>query len=85
MAPATARLMQKIETKMLRHSSNPLLNMAVANAVPKMDSAGNITLEKRLARGRIDPIISCIIGLSVCEDHNGVPRSYLETEPLFFI
>lgn len=85
MAPAIARFLQKVERADLRHDGNPLLTMAIANAVPKPDSVGNVLLEKRLARGRIDPLIAAIMALSIADDDRGY-RSYLDDgEPLMFL
>jgi len=40
--------------------NNPVLNLAVANAVEKMDTAGNIMLDKSKSTQRIDPLASVI-------------------------
>lgn len=86
MTPAIARFMQKVERAEISHDGNPLLGMSVANAVPKLDSVGNVLLEKRRARGRIDPLISSIIALAVAEDGPGNQGSYLDDgSPVMFI
>jgi phage terminase large subunit-like protein len=78
MTPAISRFMQKVERAEISHDGNPLLTMGVSNAVPKLDSVGNVLLEKRLARGRIDPLIAGIIALAVAEDGPSYPGSYLD-------
>jgi phage terminase large subunit-like protein len=78
MTPAISRFLQKVERAEIMHDGNPLLTMGVANAVPKLDSVGNVLLEKRLARGRIDPLVASIIALAVAEDGPGYQGSYLD-------
>lgn len=78
MTPAIARFMQKVERAEITHDGNPLLTMSIANAVPKLDGVGNVLLEKRRARGRIDPLIASIIALAVAEDGPTHQGSYLD-------
>lgn len=86
MALATARFLQKVERGELHHDGKPLLAMGVANAVPRLDSAGNITLEKRSARGRIDPLVAAIMALQVAEDDGSAVSSYLnDGGPMMFV
>jgi phage terminase large subunit-like protein len=45
----------------LRHGGHPLLTMAAANAVVKLDPAGNRMLNKEKGRRRIDPLVAAVM------------------------
>lgn len=56
------------ERKIL-HSNNPLLNIAVNNAVIKYDNNANMMLDKQKNREKIDPIVAVITGFSEAKDY----------------
>jgi phage terminase large subunit-like protein len=56
------------ERKIL-HSNNPLLNIAVNNAVIKYDNNRNMMLDKQKNREKIDPIVATITGFSEAKDY----------------
>lgn len=58
MAPAIDALELDVIKRKLEHSSNPVLNWAMANAVATMNPAGNRKLDKDKARFRIDPAVA---------------------------
>lgn len=53
----------------IQHSNNPLLNIAVNNAVIKYDNNANMMLDKQKAREKIDPIIATITAFSEAKDY----------------
>lgn len=56
------------ERKIL-HSNNPLLNIAINNAVIKYDNNRNMMLDKQKNREKIDPIVATITGFSEAKDY----------------
>jgi phage terminase large subunit-like protein len=58
MAPALDALEELVLGGRLRHGGNPLLTMAIANAVVSTDAAGNRKLVKQRSAGRIDPAVA---------------------------
>ncbi|API92707.1 MULTISPECIES: terminase large subunit [unclassified Virgibacillus] len=56
------------ERKIL-HSNNPLLNIAVNNAVIKYDNNRNMMLDKQKNREKIDPIVAVITGFAEAKDY----------------
>ncbi|MGY0692978.1 terminase large subunit [Virgibacillus sp. FSP13] len=56
------------ERKIL-HTNNPLLNIAVNNAVMKYDNNANIMLDKQKNREKIDPIVATITGFSEARNY----------------
>lgn len=53
----------------IQHSNNPLLNIAVNNAVIKYDNNRNMLLDKQKNREKIDPIIATITAFSEARNH----------------
>jgi phage terminase large subunit-like protein len=58
MAPALDTLEAELLNGRLRHGMNPVLTMCAANAVVRMDEAGNRKLDKHKASGRIDGMVA---------------------------
>ncbi|GGB56770.1 phage terminase large subunit [Lentibacillus populi] len=56
------------ERKIL-HSNNPLLNIAVNNAIMKYDNNANIMLDKQKNREKIDPIVATITAFAEAKDY----------------
>ncbi len=56
------------ERKIL-HSNNPLLNIAINNAVVKYDNNANVILDKQKNREKIDPIVATITGFSEARNY----------------
>lgn len=57
------------ERKVL-HSNNPLLNIAVNNAVVKYDNNANVMLDKQKNREKIDPIIATVTAFAEAKDYS---------------
>ena len=57
--------------KKIVHNSNPNLDMAINNAIVKLDNNGNIILNKNKNREKIDPIISVINAYTQAMYHEG--------------
>ncbi|MCR1834982.1 phage terminase family protein [Oceanobacillus caeni] len=56
------------ERKIL-HSNNPLLNIAINNAVIKYDNNRNMMLDKQKNREKIDPIVATITGFAEARNY----------------
>jgi phage terminase large subunit-like protein len=56
------------ERKIL-HSNNPLLNIAVNNAIVKYDNNANVMLDKKKNREKIDPIVATITAFAEAKDY----------------
>lgn len=56
------------ERKML-HRNNPLLNIAVNNAVIKYDNNANMMLDKQKNREKIDPIVATVTAFAEAKDY----------------
>lgn len=74
MSPALRTLESMLLNGRVRHGGHPVLTMCAANAVVKMDEAGNRKLDKRQSRGRIDGMVSLAMAAAVAaEDMNERP------------
>lgn len=64
----------------IRHSNNPLLNIAVNNAVLKHDNNGNVILDKQKHREKIDPIVATVTAFTeaVNYEYKGMDIKQLE-------
>jgi phage terminase large subunit-like protein len=58
MGPAISALEREVVERTLEHPNNPALNWNIANAVVRMDPAGNRKLDKDKARFRIDGAVA---------------------------
>lgn len=67
MSPALRTLETKLLNANLRHGGHPVLQMCAANAVVKMDEAGNRKLDKKKSRGRIDGMVALAMAVEVAE------------------
>jgi phage terminase large subunit-like protein len=54
--------------KRIRHGGHPLLTMAAANAVTKVDPQGNRVLNKERGRRRIDPLVAAVMAAFAVAD-----------------
>ena len=52
----------------IRHGAHPLLTMAAANAITKIDPAGNRILNKERGRRRIDPLVAAVMAAFAVAD-----------------
>jgi phage terminase large subunit-like protein len=52
----------------IRHGGHPLLTMAAANAITKIDPAGNRILNKERGRRRIDPLVAAVMAAFAVAD-----------------
>lgn len=71
MSPALRTLESILLNEKLRHGNHPVLQMCAANAIVKMDEAGNRKLDKKKSRGRIDGMVSLAMAASVANEHSG--------------
>ena len=71
MSPALRTLESFILNEKICHGSHPLLNMCAANAVVKMDEAGNRKLDKKRSRGRIDGMVALAMAAGVASENQG--------------
>lgn len=67
MSPALRTLESILLNENVRHGGHPVLTMCAANAVVKMDEAGNRKLDKKRSRGRIDGMVALAMCASVAE------------------
>ncbi|QGA56251.1 terminase large subunit [Brucella sp. 2280] len=65
MSPAVDTLERHVAEKLLRHGSNPVLNMCAANGVVTRDPAGSRKLDKSKATGRIDGLVALAMALQI--------------------
>ncbi|MGA0417009.1 MAG: terminase large subunit [Ilumatobacteraceae bacterium] len=62
----------------LRHSNDPILRSACANAFAKVDDAGNFRPSKRHSRGLIDPLVAAIMAVHAYGEDQSVVASMYE-------
>jgi phage terminase large subunit-like protein len=83
MSPALRNLESMLLNERLCHGDHPVLNMCAANAVVKMDEAGNRKLDKKRSRGRIDGMVSLTMACAVMsEDQHEKPVYPVELESI---
>jgi len=80
MSPALRELEAMLLNERVCHGDNPVLTMCAANAVVKMDEAGNRKFAKNKSSGRIDGIVALAMAASLAAQdmHDMAARSYLE-------
>lgn len=66
MSPCIESLETVLLNRLLAHGSNPLLNMAVGQAVELKDPAGNRKMNKAKSSGRIDPLVAATMAIHAC-------------------
>lgn len=71
--PATKQLKLDLLDEKIIHSNNELLNIGVRNALTKTDNNGNIILDKKKNREKIDSIVSVITGYTEAMMHEFKP------------
>jgi len=79
MAPAAQEWQNLWVGRRLRHSDDPILRMACANAVCKTDDAGNVRPTKAHSRGLIDPLIAGMMAVHSWALSQGTAPSMYET------
>lgn len=84
MAPALRDTESLLLNERLAHGMHPVLTMCAANAVVKMDDAGNRKLSKGRSRGRIDGMVSLVMACAAAGTHIAEPVEYI-TEKVIFI
>lgn len=82
MSPAVEALETSVLNGKLRHGGNPVLRMCAANAIVKMDEAGNRKLDKSKATGRIDGIVAAAMAMGCAAS---TPQEEAEREYQMFI
>lgn len=74
MSPALRTLEALLLNSAMRHENHPILTMCAANAVVKMDEAGNRKLDKKKSRGRIDGMVSlAMASATAAEESQSAP------------
>lgn len=68
MSPALRVLESALLNGKLRHGNHPVLTMCAANAVVRMDEAGNRKLDKRRSRGRIDGMVALAMAVATASE-----------------
>lgn len=76
MSPALRTLESLLLNENLRHEAHPVLTMCAANAVVKMDEAGNRKLDKKNSRGRIDGMVALAMACAVAEEDTKAGRVF---------
>lgn len=73
MSPALRTLESLLLDAKMRHGAHPVLTMCAANAVVKMDEAGNRKLDKKQSRGRIDGMTALAMATAMAAEdmHQG--------------
>lgn len=71
MSPALRMLEEQLLNVRLRHGMHPVLTSCMANAVVKVDEAGNRKFDKKRSTGRIDGAVALAMAMAVAgEDMN---------------
>lgn len=68
MSPALRVLEGLLLNGKIRHGMHPVLTMCAANAVVKMDEAGNRKLDKKQSRGRIDGMVGLAMAAAMASE-----------------
>jgi phage terminase large subunit-like protein len=84
MSPALRTLEGILLNSRARHQSHPVLTMCAANAVVKMDEAGNRKLDKKRSRGRIDGMVALAMGAATLEEDTKAGRVF-PVDPAHFM
>lgn len=74
MSPALRDLESDLLTGKIAHGNHPVLTMCAANAVVKMDPAGNRKLDKAKSRGRIDGMVALAMARAVAATEDLEPK-----------
>lgn len=69
MAPSASEFKELVYRGKIIHDNNPLLRMAVNNAVCKMDENERYMVSKKRSRNKVDPIVSVLIGFTEARFH----------------
>ena len=78
MAPASQTWQNLWVGRKVRHSGDPILRSACANAQAKVDDAGNVRPTKAHSRGLIDPLVAAIMAVHAWSLDQGAPPSMYE-------
>lgn len=65
MSPVIKQFRLDVFEKKIRHYNNPNLNLAINNAITKMDNNNNILLDKKMNRNKIDALVALITAYSM--------------------
>lgn len=87
MSPALRETETILLGEKLRHGNHPVLTMCAANAVVKMDEAGNRKLDKKNSRGRIDGMVALAMAASLAASDlmKADKGSYLDSGPVLVL
>lgn len=76
MSPALRALEENLLNTRLRHGMHPVLTSCMANAVVKMDEAGNRKFDKKRSTGRIDGAVSLAMAMATAAEDMHRPAVY---------
>lgn len=83
MGPALNTLEGLLLNSKLKHAGHPVLTMCAANAIAKMNEAGDRKLDKAKSRGRIDGMVSLAMACAIAsEDSHEKPVYPVELEAI---
>lgn len=84
MAPSASEFKELVYRGKIIHDNNPLLRMAVNNAVCKMDENERYMVSKKRSRNKVDPIVSVLIGFTEARYHHQYYKGVQEQSDDYF-
>lgn len=69
MSPALKQFKLDVFEKKILHGDNPNLNLSINNAITKMDNNGNIMLDKKTNRNKIDALVAVVTAYTIAMGH----------------
>jgi len=85
MAAPTRRLEELVVGRELKHGGNPVLRWMAANAIVKIDEAGNKKPDKAKSSEKIDGLVALIMAIGMCQAAEPPTTSVYETEGLMVL
>jgi len=70
------RFRELVLDRKIRHGDNPVASWMIRNAKADEDPAGNIKLNKKKSRKRIDGIVAAVMAVDVAENQEGVSGAW---------
>lgn len=69
MSPALKQFKLDVLEKRILHNGNPNLNLAINNAIAKLDDNNNIILSKKINRNKIDALVALVTAFTQARNH----------------
>jgi phage terminase large subunit-like protein len=79
LSPPTKHLERLVKSRKLRHGGNPVLRWMVSNAVAVEDAAGNVKLDKKRSRKKIDGVAALVNAIAAAQADPDSGGSIYET------